>query len=335
MLPMSQDRVLQSEALLSREGWKRGPYVVVHPTIGEGNRAWLPERYAQFIDRLQLELGVEVVLTGVQNDQEYAGSIVSKCKRAPINLVGLTSLLELKALIYGAKLVVGAQTGPVHLASAFNVPVLSISPTKYIKSFRWGPWKVPHLVVTDTSMCPLYCNTYKSPCDAPFCVEAISISRVFDCARRLLEIPETCPGVPSKVHWFQESGVVACHVLRWTPEVQAAVQQQVKSLQTAGVRVLLVTTSTRIHNALKRHLGAVMSVCIPWWGLRGWMRFLAIQDITIWHFFGGPIPRIAEFIRQFVALRMYVPPICVSSNAISADSVALIQHYLLECRDAR
>lgn len=320
--------------ILKDHGWRGGSYVVIHPSIGAGNREWLPERYAQLNDRLQSELGVEVVFTGGPNERDKTARIVSKCKRRPLNVAGKSSLGELMAILDGAKLVVGAQTGPVHLASALQVPVMSISPTKYIKSFRWGPWKVPHLVLTDTSTCPLYCNTYKNSCSAPFCVEAISVQRGFDAARKLLELPERCPEVMDKVHWFSVSAVVAFHVVRLNDDALAQIQHFHCLLKAMGVRVLISTHSPQLAREIKQEMG-LTAQCLSVWRLRGWVQFLAINDVTVWHFIGGPPMRFSGLIRQLSALKMYAPPILVDFSTMVADGVALITDYLVECQRAR
>ena len=45
----------------------------------------------------------------------------------------------------------GCRYGPVHIA-ALNVPVVSISPTKFVKSLRWGPWDTKSFVISNSSV---------------------------------------------------------------------------------------------------------------------------------------------------------------------------------------
>ncbi|MDA1352946.1 MAG: glycosyltransferase family 9 protein [bacterium] len=319
---------------LKERGLKGDNYVVIHPSIGAGNREWYPERYAALNDKLQAELGVQVVLTGGPNEANKTAAISAKCKRRPIDMAGKSSIGELMAILESSKLVIGAQTGPVHLASALGVPVLSVSPTKFIKSFRWGPWKVPHLVLTDTSTCPLFCNTYKTPCSAPFCVDAIGVSAAFDAARKLLELPERCPGVLDKVHWFQKSGVVLLHVQRWHDDAGSQAMHFRRILKSVGVRVLVSSYSASVARDASRHLGTSVFCARPW-QFRRWVRFLAVNDVTIWHFIGGPAGRFSGALRQLSALKMYVPPVIVQISGMVADGVGLIKEYLVECQGAR
>jgi len=58
-------------------------------------------------------------------------------------------LRELIALIAGAKIFVGNDTGPSHLAAAANIPAVVIfGPTN---STHWRPWHADHRVVQNVS----------------------------------------------------------------------------------------------------------------------------------------------------------------------------------------
>ena len=81
---------------------------------------------------------------------------MNKC----FNLAGKTSVKQLKSLIKHAELVIGTDTGPTHMAAAFSRPVVSISPTKYVKPLRWGPFQSPHAIVGKPQNCSLVCNPH-------------------------------------------------------------------------------------------------------------------------------------------------------------------------------
>ena len=84
------------------------------------------------IDAVYHELGLMTVVTGNSENLNDHQEITSYCKTRPINMTGKTSLTGLKALISGAKIMVGGQTGPVHMASALGTPVLSLATTNLL-----------------------------------------------------------------------------------------------------------------------------------------------------------------------------------------------------------
>jgi heptosyltransferase-3 len=133
-------------ALLSERGLAPKRFAVVHP----GSR-WLfkclPARAtAETIDRLAA-LGLPAVLTGAPDPAEapLADAIKAAATTPVVDLRGQLSIAELSALIGAARLFVGCDTAPMHLAAAAGTPVVAwFGPSD---ERIWGPWRVPHRVV--------------------------------------------------------------------------------------------------------------------------------------------------------------------------------------------
>ena len=68
------------------------------------------------------------------------------------DLCGQLSLAELAALIGHARLFVGVDSAPMHMAAAMGTPVVALfGPSG---DAEWGPWQVPHRVVaSDAHRC--------------------------------------------------------------------------------------------------------------------------------------------------------------------------------------
>ncbi|SFB06231.1 ADP-heptose:LPS heptosyltransferase [Amycolatopsis marina] len=111
--------------------------VVIHPGAGLPPRRWPAERFAEVARALAAE-GHSVVVTGSPGERELAHEVAGKAGlSADSVLAGRTELAELCALIAGAALVVCADTGAGHLATAFGTPsVVLFGPTP---PQRWGP----------------------------------------------------------------------------------------------------------------------------------------------------------------------------------------------------
>jgi len=111
--------------------------VVVHPGAAQPAKRWPVERYAAVARRLA-EAGHRVVVTGSAAERELAVSVAAGAGLASDRvLAGRTGLVELAALVADAALVVSADTGTAHLATAYATPsVVLFGP---VSPQRWGP----------------------------------------------------------------------------------------------------------------------------------------------------------------------------------------------------
>ena len=105
-------------------------YLVVNPVASTADKTWLPERYAELIQRAHDELGYEIILTGGPGDKEkmFVDDILSAIDFPVLNLTGehALTLKQLAALFQQVALVVSPDTGPMHLADAMGVKVIGL-----------------------------------------------------------------------------------------------------------------------------------------------------------------------------------------------------------------
>ena len=97
-------------------------------------KRWLPDRFAETADRLveKLEVdrmfkgNVQCVLVGAAGEEVLSQAIANRMRRKPLVLSGKTSIRELMAIIKRCCLFLTNDTGPMHIAAAFNVPLVAI-----------------------------------------------------------------------------------------------------------------------------------------------------------------------------------------------------------------
>jgi ADP-heptose:LPS heptosyltransferase len=162
-------------------------YVVIHPGALMSTKRWDGARFAALAHHLQQE-GLTVVLTCGPGEEQVVSQIGQSVPQTMM-LLGLT-IPELGELIRNARLYVGNDSGPMHLAAAVGTPVLAIWGSSNAQ--RWRPWGVEHRVVQN----PFECN----PCpgyrclvaDSPLCIESVTVGQVIAAANELL--------VPSHAH---------------------------------------------------------------------------------------------------------------------------------------
>ncbi len=104
------------------------PYIVISPCSSMAYRNWTIEGYAAVADYIAEKYHLPVVLSGgpSTNEKEFGEKITSRCQHKPINLIGKTTLKELLAVIDGAELLIAPDSGPAHMATAVNTPVIGL-----------------------------------------------------------------------------------------------------------------------------------------------------------------------------------------------------------------
>ena len=120
---------------------------VLHVGAAYGSRLWPEDRFAE-VARTLAEDGHEVVFTGSSGERPRALD-VARLAGLPEShvLAGRLRLGEFMAAIAEARLVVSADTGAAHLASAYARPsVVLFGPAP---AEVWGPPPGPHIVLTD------------------------------------------------------------------------------------------------------------------------------------------------------------------------------------------
>jgi heptosyltransferase III len=169
------------EAARIREKVPDASYAVIHPAALMQTKRWPAPRFSELAHRLSA-YGLRIVVTAGPGEEAYAVQVAERINGAVV-LLGL-SIPELAELIRGARLYVGNDSGPLHLAAAVGTPVVAVWGSS--ESRRWHPWKVPHRVVQN----PFECN----PCpgyrclvaDSPLCIESVSVDQVAAAAEELL-----------------------------------------------------------------------------------------------------------------------------------------------------
>ncbi len=104
--------------------WGIGPqFAILNPGAGWGAKRWPAERYGQIAQALAAD-GVRSILNYGPGEEYLA--LQAEIASAGTAVMMKASITELIALTRKAKLFVGGDTGPMHLAAALQVPVVAI-----------------------------------------------------------------------------------------------------------------------------------------------------------------------------------------------------------------
>ena len=116
------------------------PFVLLHPGAGWANKRYPPAWWGEAARRLHAAAGVPTWVAVAPGEEDLAAGVQAAGGEA-VRLVPAPDLATLAALIRGARLVLGGDSGPTHLAHALGIPVLMVmGPTDPEAS---GPYGAP------------------------------------------------------------------------------------------------------------------------------------------------------------------------------------------------
>ena len=124
-------------------------------------RNWDKNRYAEIADYLHSR-GLQVLITGGPSlsEMEFCQSIIDLCQSSPKNMAGQTTLGQLLALLEIAEFIIAPDTGPAHMATIVDTPV--IGPFASSNPARTGPYKSRDTLVNCYTQALLQYN-HKTP----------------------------------------------------------------------------------------------------------------------------------------------------------------------------
>jgi heptosyltransferase-2 len=158
--------------------------IVIHPGARQEYIRWRKEGFARVADRIIKEKGGKVILIGSEAEADLIEDTARLMTEKPVCVVGWR-LMHLVSLIKRSHLFIGNSTGPMHIASALNVPVVAIFGVIHPldSCHEWGPWGGNHTVVSKDLNCP---ECHPTDCDTFDCMQLISAEEVFEAAKRKL-----------------------------------------------------------------------------------------------------------------------------------------------------
>ena len=117
-------------------------WAVINPGAGWRSKLWPTGSYARVCDALQRELSLPVVLNCGPGEEGLAQQVIRACGPARPQVYS-GSVPGLIALLRRSRLMVGPDTGPVHLAAALGVPTVGLfGPTDPRRNGPYGPCRI-------------------------------------------------------------------------------------------------------------------------------------------------------------------------------------------------
>lgn len=149
--------------------------VVVNLGASKPANRWDAERWAELCDRLARESGLSVHITGGREDRATAEMVAALSTAKLCDDVGRLTLKQTAGLIHSARMFIGCDTGPLHIAAALGTPCVALFGAS--DPARTGPFGQARGVVTHAVPCSpcrrKICNVHGHPCMRDLSVELV------------------------------------------------------------------------------------------------------------------------------------------------------------------
>jgi len=155
-----------------------------------GAKRWIPERFAETADRFIENWcdqnwenhAIHCLIVGAPGEENLGAAISAKMRHTPVVLSGKTSLQALMAVIKRCQLFITNDTGPMHIANAFGVPIVAIfGPTNHQTT---APYLQPYAIARSQVDCSP-CLLRECPIDHR-CMTLVTVDDVLRSAEQLL-----------------------------------------------------------------------------------------------------------------------------------------------------
>jgi lipopolysaccharide heptosyltransferase II len=159
--------------------------VAIHARAHFEGRNWPADQFAKLISFLTDKLNVAPILIGTEDDREYNEAIIRQSNSHAINAAGQFSIRQLAALLGQVSLLVGVDSGPMHVAALVGTPTLALyGPSR---PSRWQPYGNKHGGISQY----LECSPCAEKCiyDSYRCMEQISFETVTHQLQQIVSQP--------------------------------------------------------------------------------------------------------------------------------------------------
>jgi len=180
---LNKEEISNAMSLLYQRGYEKNKTLIgINPLARYGQaKCWPAERFKEVAKRLSQDEKNVIVFIGDESSKDLIAYICQDLPKGVINLAGRTSLRELACIIHECDLFLTNDSGPMHIASAFETPLVALfGSTSEILS---GPYNEKDIVINKKVECSP-CNKRVCPIDFK-CMTNISIEEVIEKLNKL------------------------------------------------------------------------------------------------------------------------------------------------------
>lgn len=162
-----------------------GPYWVMHVYAADAYKVWPVGKARQLLEQARMTWPSHaIVLTGGSHDRERLSQLATGIKGVH-NFAGRLDIAGTAAVLGGAACVVAPDTGIGHLASALNIPVVSLFAPTFATLIGPRARNATTIVVQKPRTCEP-CVEKQCPYTPNNCMDQIGVDEVFSALKRTL-----------------------------------------------------------------------------------------------------------------------------------------------------
>ncbi|MFQ5456462.1 MAG: lipopolysaccharide heptosyltransferase II [Nitrospirota bacterium] len=250
-LYLSKEEERSAERFLLEHNLNKGDFIAgINPgaTYGTAKR-WFPERYAMLADKIINGFNAKVLIFGGPDEAKLAEEISETMSALPIILSGRMSLRESMALIKRCSLFITNDSGLMHIASSFKIPVIAIFGSTDPKTT--SPYGDSNMLIKKEISC--------SPCllrDCSTdhrCMDAISVDEVYKAVEREVESIED--GKKKAIALFVDRDGTINRDVGYLDsidklEIFPGVSRAVRMINERNIKVIVVTNQSGVARGL-------------------------------------------------------------------------------------
>ena len=177
---LEKDKVYVNELL---EQYQLEDFIILNPGGGWITKKWPAKNYGLLHNKIKNLIGIPTVFTWGPGEKNLIEEVRSASTGEPL-LCFPTTIPQFIALVQRSRLFIGGDTGPLHLATACETPVVGIyGPTNPLRN---GPFNPSDISVFQSVPCgPCYkrtCEKYQCQC-----MTLITVDEVFEAVVKRLK----------------------------------------------------------------------------------------------------------------------------------------------------
>ncbi|MBN9120817.1 MAG: glycosyltransferase family 9 protein [Planctomycetes bacterium] len=152
------------------------PRPVVAVAVGAKwvTKRWPAGHFAEALNRAHARFGASAVFVGASDDTVLSQQAVAALRGPSLDLTGRTSIPRLSALLSLADVMLGNDTGPLHLAAALGKPC--VAPYTCTRVALHGPYSQSSHCVETSVACG---GSYLKKCDNMICMPDLTADRLW------------------------------------------------------------------------------------------------------------------------------------------------------------
>lgn len=125
-LVISESEILKAKELLQEKSISNKKIIAIQTTCSEKNsiRQLSLEKIAKLADALIANFNIQIIFLGLNSDIPEVEYVRKNMKSKSVSLCGETNLKNLAAILKEVSLIIGPDTGTLHIANAVGTPVI-------------------------------------------------------------------------------------------------------------------------------------------------------------------------------------------------------------------